>query len=214
MCNPSQRRRAKKLTHYIVRQRWRQLFSRIIRLAYAHENGVVLVDIIQKCVIISASLSDLYGGASMMPSNRDISIQPFATSSILQHHYQSTHGLPDDFGAATAAAANNGPDNGCSRANEIDQQQQHLPTGTSTAKTTKTDNENGTTNNGSFHKSALGSSNESTITNQVSLSRLATHRFLLLPSLSACQRHCCRKLTTNTTQRRATHPQHRQSISQ
>lgn len=51
------------------------------------------MDIIQKCVILSATLADLYGGASIMSnSNRDISIQPFATSSILQHHYQSGAG--------------------------------------------------------------------------------------------------------------------------
>lgn len=60
-------------------------------LAYSHENGVVLVDIIQKCVILSATLIDLYGcSAPLMTNNRDnISIQPFITSSILQHHYQS-----------------------------------------------------------------------------------------------------------------------------
>lgn len=65
------------------------------RLAYAHENGIVLVDIIQKCVIINATLNDLYGGVSssfMTTNNRDISIQPYATSSILQHHYQQTAG--------------------------------------------------------------------------------------------------------------------------
>lgn len=58
-------------------------------LCYAHENGIVLVDIIQKCIIMNATLSDLYGGTNMT-NNRDISIQPFATSSVLQHHYQST----------------------------------------------------------------------------------------------------------------------------
>lgn len=67
------------------------------RLAYSHENGIVLVDIIQKCTIMNASLNDLYGGASAMANQRDIvSIQPFDTSSILQQHYQS--------GAASAAA--------------------------------------------------------------------------------------------------------------
>lgn len=59
-------------------------------LAYAHMNGIVLLDIIQKCVIMNATLSDLYGGsASINPSAKDIGILPFATSSILQHHYQS-----------------------------------------------------------------------------------------------------------------------------
>lgn len=61
-----------------------------VSLAYTHENGVVLVDLIQKCVIMNATMSDLYGGNNnIMVANRDISIQPFATSSILQHHYQS-----------------------------------------------------------------------------------------------------------------------------
>lgn len=139
----------------------------------------MLVDIIQKCVIISASLSDLYGGASMMQSNRDISIQPFATSSILQHHYQSTIGSPGDF-ASSAASANNGagPDNGSggiSRGAETEQQ---------TAKM-KADNENGiSNNNGAFHKSTPKSSNESTAANQVSLSRLAIHHRFLKPPLS------------------------------
>lgn len=62
----------------------------IHRLAYAHENGIVLVDVIQKCIIMNATLCDLYGGASITSNNRDITIQPFATSSILQHHYQAT----------------------------------------------------------------------------------------------------------------------------
>lgn len=65
--------------------------SSSLRLAYSHENGLVLVDIIQKCIILNATLGDLYGcSPSIMGNNRDnISIQPFATSSILQHHYQS-----------------------------------------------------------------------------------------------------------------------------
>lgn len=57
----------------------------------------MLIDIIQKCVIINASLNDLHGGSLINSSNRDISIQPYATSSILQHHYQAS--------AASAAAA-------------------------------------------------------------------------------------------------------------
>lgn len=48
------------------------------------------MDLVQKCVIMNATMSDLYGGSnSIIVANRDISIQPFATSSILQHHYQS-----------------------------------------------------------------------------------------------------------------------------
>ena len=89
------------------------------RLAYAHQYGVVLLDTIQKCVIMSATLNDLYGGPSIMHNNRDISIQPFATSSILQHHYQATRtvagnaSLPlTDAGPNTASNHNNsGADN-------------------------------------------------------------------------------------------------------
>lgn len=39
---------------------------------------------------MNATISDLYGGTSLMSANRDVSIQPFATSSILQHHYLAT----------------------------------------------------------------------------------------------------------------------------
>lgn len=68
----------------------------MLRLAYAHETGIVIVDIVQKCVILNATLADLYRGASISSNtNRDISIQPFATSSILQHHYQSGGGNSD-----------------------------------------------------------------------------------------------------------------------
>lgn len=59
----------------------------LLSLAYSLESSVVLVDTIQKSVILSATLADLY--SSNVVNNRDISIQPFATSSILQHHYQS-----------------------------------------------------------------------------------------------------------------------------
>jgi hypothetical protein len=82
-------------------------------LAYSHELGVVLVDIIQKSVIINATLHDLHGGSLVNTGNRDISIQPYATSSILQHHYQasasatsaSAFGGGNDFG--TRSSANN-----------------------------------------------------------------------------------------------------------
>lgn len=51
----------------------------------------MLVDIIQKSVILSATLYDLYSSnvASIGQNRADISIQPFATNSILQHHYKS-----------------------------------------------------------------------------------------------------------------------------
>lgn len=66
----------------------------------------MLVDIIQKCVVINATLNDLYGGtSSIMTSNRDISIQPYATSSILQHHYQA--GASSLSASASNNAANN-----------------------------------------------------------------------------------------------------------
>lgn len=84
-------------------------------LAYSHENGIVLIDLIQKCVIMNATLSDLYGGNSnIMALNRDISIQPFATSSILQHHYQA------NAAAAVAAANSISPSSISSNPNIID----------------------------------------------------------------------------------------------
>lgn len=43
---------------------------------------------------MNTALCDLYGGTSTISNNRDISIQPFATSSILQHHYQATSSSP------------------------------------------------------------------------------------------------------------------------
>lgn len=109
----------------------------LTRLAYAHENGIVLVDIIQKCVIINANLGELYGGASSLAaSNRDISIQPYATSSILQHHYSQTGASPSlsssasggehlnkNSSAATAAsssASKSSSDNGSGMQVQID----------------------------------------------------------------------------------------------
>lgn len=107
-------------------------------MAYAHENGVVLVDIVQKCVIMNAALSDLYGGGgSVMSNNRDISIQPFATSAILQHHYQSTcspsplagsaefgfnnkHGTDGPGGVANSSGEPGGADNDASMAADSD----------------------------------------------------------------------------------------------
>ena len=82
-------------------------------LAYAHEFGVVLVDVIQKCLIMNATLADLYGGVSMTSASKEVSIQPFATSSILQHHYLATGGssaLPNaegEFAPSSGGAANN-----------------------------------------------------------------------------------------------------------
>lgn len=75
------------------------------RLAYSHESGVVLVDVIQKCVILSASIADLYGGSSA----RDLyATQPFSGSSIMhqqqQHYYQAGASLSS---AATTAGSNN-----------------------------------------------------------------------------------------------------------
>lgn len=64
------------------------------RLAYAHKIGVVLVDITQKCLIMNSTLADLYGTSPKTSvhgsaNDRDIGIQPYATNSILQQHYQS-----------------------------------------------------------------------------------------------------------------------------
>lgn len=75
-----------------------------IRLAYSDESGIVLVDIVQKSVILSATLSDLYSSnlASIGQNRADISIQPFATNSILQHHYKS-NANPLSTTAPTAA---------------------------------------------------------------------------------------------------------------
>lgn len=54
------------------------------------------MDSIQKCLILNASLNDLYvsnvGGlnSGVMTNNRDINIQAYETSSILQQHHYST----------------------------------------------------------------------------------------------------------------------------
>lgn len=74
----------------------------------------MLVDIIQKCIVINATLSDLYGGSPLATANRDISIQPFATSSILQHHYQATSTASSAFpaGEFSLSEHNKRSDNG------------------------------------------------------------------------------------------------------
>lgn len=97
------RLRLTQLSHLPELLKWAVLTTH--RLAYGHESGIVLIDIIQKCVIINATLSDLYGGSLPNSNNRDISIQPYATSSILQHHYQAASssnggvfGSGSDFG--------------------------------------------------------------------------------------------------------------------
>lgn len=35
--------------------------SLCIRLAYSHDNGIVIIDVIQKCVVINASTCELHG---------------------------------------------------------------------------------------------------------------------------------------------------------
>lgn len=109
------------------------------------------MDIIQKCVILSASLADLYGGASIMTNtNRDISIQPFATSSILQHHYQSGGG---GSGASnTDFARRNQPQaegNGNNNFDNLASAETAITTPSQAAATSTTCNNNSSTDNGS-----------------------------------------------------------------
>lgn len=88
-----------------------------LRLAYAHKLGIVLVDITQKCLIMNAPLSDLYAatssGVNVMPTDRDISVQPYATNSILQQHYQS-HGPRSNYGSSVAPPQSTEPNGGSS----------------------------------------------------------------------------------------------------
>lgn len=97
-----------------------------LRLAYAHECGLVLVDTIQKCVVMNASLSDLYANSPSssraIAAESSVSIQPFATSAILQQHYSSQQAAAASLDALSASNPSLGAggleDNGAHEANQ------------------------------------------------------------------------------------------------
>lgn len=138
----------------------------MLRLAYSHETGIVIVDVIQKCVILNATLTDLYRGASISSNtNRDISIQPFATSSILQHHYQSGGGNSDFArrnqlqGEGSAVGASNNLDNFSETTSTNNTSAiSGTPTTSTTIANTNTSCNNTNTNNSSIDNESNGNS--------------------------------------------------------
>lgn len=108
------------------------------RLAYSHENGVVLVDVIQKCVILSANIADLYGEASSVGARDLYASQPFSSGSISQqqqqHHYHHQQAAPSLSSAGNSNINSSNPaalntanhNNGTHTDNGIQQQQAKL----------------------------------------------------------------------------------------
>lgn len=172
----------------------------------------MLVDIIQKCVIMNATLSDLYGGASMT-NNRDISIQPFGTSSILQHHYQtagtplsSGAGNPSTVGAELGTVRNTSNHNNSSFADNGPSASRLLRNATAECESV----DNSANDNGapvaSLHKSAGVSQAESQPTagrigtaansSQVSCGKVFQSPTFLVPQRSAAHRNAIQHDTT------------------
>lgn len=127
----------------------------------------MLVDVIQKCVILSASIADLYGGSAA----RDLyAAQPFSGGSVSQqqqHYYQTGASLSSAGPAGAAANNSNNPaalntayhNNGAHADNgTMQQQQQHQQAG---SKLIRASGESGSSNdNGQINDngSAVGQS--------------------------------------------------------
>lgn len=161
-------------------------------MAYSHQSGVVLLDVIQKCVILNASLDDLYGGAIIGPLNdplRDISIQPFATSSILRDHYQTTMGLNSDNNQSLAFA-------------NQQHQQQHNNADNATARHSELDaesNDNSSALDDGLHKSPPGVNEHQQQQQQTSSQVSRINNTLAVPTRNATQCNLNARTSTTTT---------------